>query len=107
VYEMQSTFYPTVANSYGVPLDTRHTYTKSDWEMWAAAVADSETRNMMISTLAKWIDFTPTNGPATDLFNTDDGNYPDQAGLVHFTARPVVGGYFSLLALNSTGIPRA
>jgi hypothetical protein len=28
VYQMQSEFYPTVANQYGVPLDTRHTYTK-------------------------------------------------------------------------------
>ena len=29
VYNMQSNFYPTVFNEYGVPLDTRHTYTKS------------------------------------------------------------------------------
>lgn len=28
VYDMQSTFYPTKFNTYGVPLDTRHTYTK-------------------------------------------------------------------------------
>lgn len=28
VYDMQSKFYPTVKEQYGVPLDTRHTYTK-------------------------------------------------------------------------------
>lgn len=29
VYDMQSAFYPTVLETYGVPLDTRHNYTKS------------------------------------------------------------------------------
>lgn len=29
VYDMQSEFYPTVFDEYGVPLDTRHAYTKS------------------------------------------------------------------------------
>lgn len=28
VYDMQSAFYPTIMEKYGVPLDTRHTYTK-------------------------------------------------------------------------------
>ena len=28
VYDMQSAFYPTVEEEYGVPLDTRHDYTK-------------------------------------------------------------------------------
>lgn len=28
IYDMQSTFYSTVFNEYGVYLDTRHTYTK-------------------------------------------------------------------------------
>merc|ERR1711939_1017362 len=43
VYEMQSNFYPTVANKYGVPLDTRHGYTKNDWEMFCAAIAAPDT----------------------------------------------------------------
>lgn len=30
VYDMQSTFYATKFNRYGVPLDTRHTYTKGE-----------------------------------------------------------------------------
>jgi hypothetical protein len=28
VYDMQSAFYPTQLEKYGVPLDTRHSYTK-------------------------------------------------------------------------------
>jgi len=102
VYQMQSNFYPTIFNNFGVPLDTRHGYTKSDWQMWCAAVSDTDTRNAFIQVLAKWINETPAAGPATDLFETDTGNY--WAG-PHFNARPVVGGWFSLLALNSTGIP--
>jgi hypothetical protein len=30
IYDYQSDFYPTVFNEYGVPLDTRHEYTKSE-----------------------------------------------------------------------------
>ena len=30
VYRMQSEFYPTVFEKYGVPLDTRHVYTKGE-----------------------------------------------------------------------------
>lgn len=102
VYQTQSDFYPTIFNEYGVPLDNRHSYTKSDWEMWCAAIADTNTRNKFLQVLAKWINETPTDGPATDLFDTDTGNYPFQPP---FEARPVVGRWFSLLALNSTGIP--
>ncbi|OWP04752.1 hypothetical protein B2J93_4034 [Marssonina coronariae] len=97
VYDMQSAFYPTVEEMYGVPLDTRHNYTKSDWEMWAAAVASDETREMFISGLAKWIDETPTRNAMTDWYDAQTGG---SAG--GFTARPVVGGHFALLALTGT-----
>ena len=29
VYDMQSAFYPTIEEEYGVPLDVRHDYAKS------------------------------------------------------------------------------
>ncbi|RAH45891.1 glutaminase GtaA [Aspergillus brunneoviolaceus CBS 621.78] len=96
VYEMQSAFYPTVQNKYGVPLDTRHTYTKGDWELFAAAVASTSTRDMFIQLLANWINVTPTNRALTDLYDTTTGNYPS----ITFIARPVVGGAFALLLLN-------
>ncbi|KAL9625069.1 MAG: hypothetical protein Q9160_000798 [Pyrenula sp. 1 TL-2023] len=96
IYTMQSAFYPTVANEYGVPLDTRHTYTKGDWELWAASIAQPATKQRFISDLARWINVTPTNRPLTDWYETITGDYPE-AG--QFVARPPVGGYFSLLAL--------
>ncbi|KAI0402538.1 glutaminase GtaA [Xylaria palmicola] len=96
VYDMQSAFYPTVALEHCVPLDTRHTYSKTDWQLWAAAIASPETRDGFIRRIARWINVTPTNRPFTDLYDCASGNYPP--GL-QFAARPVVGGHFALLAL--------
>ena len=73
VYDMQSNFYPTVANQFGVPLDTRHDYTKNDWEMFCAAIASSNTTELFIHDIATWIDQTPTNRAMTDLYNTTGG----------------------------------
>lgn len=96
VYAMQSDFYPTVALEYGIPLDTRHTYTKTDWMMWCAAITSPETRDVFLQLVAGWIDSTPTNLALTDLYDAGTGDYPP--GL-QFTARPVAGGHFALLAL--------
>jgi hypothetical protein len=58
-----------VNDEYRVPLDTRHNYTKSDWEMWTAAIASEGTRDMFISDLAKWVGETLTNAEFTDLYD--------------------------------------
>lgn len=113
VYKMQSSFYPTIAMQYGgksirssspastdttpVPLDTRHSYTKLDWEIFAAAVASPSTKQLFISKIATWIGKTTTNRPFTDLYETDSGDYP--AGL-NFAARPVLGGVFAPLLIG-------
>ncbi|KAF2401026.1 DUF1793-domain-containing protein [Trichodelitschia bisporula] len=98
VYKMQCDFYPTVRNKYGVALDTRHTWTKGDWEMFTAATCPPSTRDMFISDLAAWISTTPTNRPLTDLYDTITGDFPG----VLFTARPVMGGTFALLVAPAT-----
>ncbi|KAL9111553.1 MAG: hypothetical protein Q9227_004041 [Pyrenula ochraceoflavens] len=105
VYDMQSAFYPTVASTYGVPLDTRHNYTKNDWEIWAASIASPDTKSLFISDIAKWIGETTTSNPVTDLYDTIDGGQAYQNNApIGFVARPVVGGWFAPLALpaNST-----
>ncbi|KAH8813098.1 glutaminase GtaA [Xylogone sp. PMI_703] len=98
IYDMQSAFYPTVEDKYGVALDTRHNYTKSDWQMFTAAISSSSTKEMFISDLAKFINETPTSGPLTDLYDAQTGDWPIDAG--QFRARPVVGGHFALMALQ-------
>ncbi|KAJ5797921.1 uncharacterized protein N7503_007217 [Penicillium pulvis] len=97
VYQMQSNFYPTVFNTYGIPLDTRHTYTKSDWQSFVAAIASTSTRSQIFDHLFAWINSTPTNKALTDLYDTLTGDYTS----ANFFARPVVGGHFAPLLVTA------
>lgn len=97
IYDMQSAWYPHVRNKYGMVLDTRGTLTKADWEMFAASMAQPDTRDQFISLLAKWINETTTWRAYTDLYDTVDGGYPRG---IEFAARPAIGGVFALLALD-------
>ncbi|KAI1385641.1 DUF1793-domain-containing protein [Hypoxylon trugodes] len=102
VYDMQSKWYAMVSQTFGVPLDNRHHYTKSDWEIWTAATCSPTTRRLFINSLAYWLNETSTNLPFTDLYEVvGTGEYPLLIG--HFAARPVVGGHFALLTLGKTG----
>lgn len=98
VYDIQNNFYPTIKQKYGLPLDTRHEYyTKTDWEIFCAAISNETTRDMFIDSIAKWVGETTTSVPFTDLYQTNDGNQPDG---IDFHARPVMGGMFALLLLD-------
>jgi hypothetical protein len=98
VYDIQSSFYPTIKETYGVPLDSRNPYyTKSDWEVFCAAVSSTQTRDMFIGDLAKWVGETSVSHPFTDLYQTNDGSQPEG---IDFKARPVMGGLFAVLLVD-------
>ncbi|KAM3065411.1 hypothetical protein ACMFMG_011467 [Clarireedia jacksonii] len=99
IYAAQSAFYPQVAHTYGVPLDTRNTYTKSDWQIWCAAVAEEDTKKDLIGRVVKYVNETEMGRPLGDFYDTDDSGWAKFP--VQFMARPVVGGHFALLALPS------
>ena len=89
VAEKEIAYYLTRQNTYGLPLDNRRTYTKSDWIIWTATLAnDLETFQMFINPLHKFVNETPNRVPMTDWYETTD------ATQVGFQARSVVGGYF-------------
>ena len=47
-------YYLTRMNPYGIPLDSRCDYTKSDWEMWTVVLDDNEEyRKQIIHTMWK------------------------------------------------------
>ncbi|KAI1098532.1 DUF1793-domain-containing protein [Jackrogersella minutella] len=97
IYRMQSDWYHAVLQRYGLPLDSRHLYTKSDWEFFAAAVTSKKVRTEILQHVATWINETVTDRPLTDLYETEgEGGFPGP----NFMARPVVGGHFAFLALE-------
>jgi len=97
VYRIQSDWYHNVRQRYGLPLDSRHLYAKSDWEFFAVAVASKSVREEIVQSIALWVNETSTDKPLTDLYDTEgDGGFPG----ISFKARPVVGGHFAFLALE-------
>jgi len=97
VYQLQSDWYYAVRQKYGLPLDSRHLYTKTDWEFFAMAVAAPKVRAEILQSVAKWINETVTDRPFTDLHQTEGrGEFPGP----NFFARPVVGGHFAFLTLG-------
>jgi hypothetical protein len=94
VARKELTFYKTKQNTYGLPLDNREAYTKLDWTIWTATLAESpEDFRALVAPLYRFVNESPSRVPLTDWYGTIDGK---QTG---FQARSVVGGvYVKLLA---------
>lgn len=98
VYKRQSDFYPKVIDPYGLPLDSRHPWTKTDWAAFTMGITSRDTRQKIFDSLAYYINETNLiDVPLSDLVNSRGGHFSHD--LPHFMARPVVGAHFSLLAM--------
>ena len=89
VKQKELAYYLTKQNEYGLPLDSRRNYTKSDWIMWTATLAnDHETFMKFVQPIYDFANETTDRIGLTDWYNTDSKKR------VGFEARPVLGGFY-------------
>jgi len=89
IRQTEIAFYLQHLNQYGLPLDNRKDYTKLDWELWTATLADKPQEfDQFMKPIGRWINEGPTRVPLTDWYDTRTGK------MIGFQARSVVGGIF-------------
>jgi hypothetical protein len=82
-------YYLTQQNRYGLPLDNRKTYTKLDWVVWTATLAESGADfEKIVAPAYQFANDSASRVPLTDWYDTVT------AGQQGFQARSVVGGLF-------------
>lgn len=89
IAQVETQYYLTKQNRYGLPLDSRKTYTKTDWIMWTACLTDDPNNwRQLVVPVYNYIDETSSRIPISDWHDTVTGES------VGFRARSVVGGYY-------------
>lgn len=88
-YSNEIAWYKKRQNRYGVPLDSRNVYTKSDWMMWCAAMAEEKKDvEQFASSILYFLEDTEKKVPFSDWYDTV------HAKPIGFQNRTVQGGVF-------------
>lgn len=96
VAEREIAFYRTKQNDFGLPLDSRKTYTKSDWIVWTASMTRrADDFQALIHPVYRFVNESPDRLPISDWHETTNGK------VVGFRARSVVGGYYMKMLVDA------
>ena len=86
VAEREMTAYRKLATPYGLALDSRETYTKTDWTAWSACLTGKrEDLTFLFERIYRFVDTTPNRVPFPDWYWIDGGRFRG------FRARSVIG----------------
>ena len=89
VFDTEANAYCRLVHAYGLPLDNRKPYTKTDWELWCASLTGRrECFDAIVDRIYRFANETPSRVAFSDWYWTDSSKY------VHFIGRSVIGGVF-------------
>ncbi|GHE39222.1 glutaminase [Sphingobacterium griseoflavum] len=91
-------YYLPRMNRFGLPLDSRKNYTKNDWILWTAVLADDQpTFEKFVDPVYRHALETPSRVPLNDFYDTTNGIREN------FKARSVVGGFYMKMLAEKWG----
>ena len=94
--ERELDHYLTKKNRYGIPLDSRNTYTKTDWLLWVACLTENkEKRKEVIGMVHAFLCETADRVPFSDWIDTVTGEH------LVFRNRTVQGGLFMPILVDN------
>lgn len=92
IFEKEINYYLTKKGDFGIPLDNRNGFCKSDWTSWVASLTDDvDKKKQLVSTIADFLKRSPDRVPFSDLHYVDSGKH------YLFTNRTPQGACFILL----------
>lgn len=96
VFTDEVAYYHKRAQKFGVPLDPRHGWVKTDWLSWAACLTGKDQDfEEIFAPIFLYTNTTPSRHPFTDLYETKKGTQ----SMNGFIARFVVGGIFARMMM--------
>ncbi|MDR3191847.1 MAG: DUF4965 domain-containing protein [Treponema sp.] len=94
-FESETRWYIRMGNKYGIPMDSRRDYTKSDWLLWITAFSsDKAERESFVKPVVKFLRETPDRVPFSDWYDTVNAKH------YHMRNRTVQGGLFMPLLVD-------